>query len=366
MRGRGYGKGGRAPGYLRLGAEASPGTRTQGFPQSPHIGAASPRCPAGMGQPGSPGPGLPSLSRPVLLPPAPLPPQRPPSGWSVTVSVVRRSRAASPSPASSPPWTSVSGQTGRWRRTTWTGGRRSTTLASRGATARAPGTAAWPPPSKSFSTSRTPKPNERIPVASRKNLRDVRLVHADIGSCRQHENPPGRGGPRAAAAATRVQGTGTGTRSVTGTWQPVAALGAPTLKAGLSGARGHPPAGATSLPGHTQPRRPAAVKESNPREWQELPPLRSRSTSAPPRGAAPAALTRQPSPPQRPQPPSSTGEPAVPLPTHRPSLPSGCRKGTAHQAGALGGFTIRQSPRLCVRGSGPFPGLDGSCAGALS
>lgn len=93
------------------------------------------------------------------LPPVP--------GRVVTVSAVHRSRAASPSRASSPPRTSVSGQTGRWRRS-WAGGRRSTTPASRGATARAPGTAAWPPPSKSFSTSRTPKPNERIPVASRK------------------------------------------------------------------------------------------------------------------------------------------------------------------------------------------------------
>lgn len=117
------------------------------------------------------------------------------AGWALTTSALRRSHAASPSRASSPPRMSASGQIGRWRRS-WAGGRPSTTPASRGATAHAPGTAAWPPRSRSFSTSRTPKPSECIPVASRKAQRDVRLVHADIGAWRQHENPHSPEGPQ--------------------------------------------------------------------------------------------------------------------------------------------------------------------------
>lgn len=114
-----------------------------------------------------------------------------------------------------------------------------------------------------------------------------------------------------------MQGAGTGTRSVAGTWQPVAVLGAPALAAGLSGAW-DPPAGAASLRPRLSmfsPVAPAAVKESSPREWRELPRLRSRSTSAPAAGEPPQQLSPG-SPPHRsvPSRPPAPGTPLSPSP----------------------------------------------------
>lgn len=149
----GHRKGIQVSGSLQLGT----GVCTQGFPQSSHMRVTSPTCHAGKGQHGTSDPELGAseaepccfpMSHRTLLSPL---------GWSVMVSVPHRSRAVSPSPASSPPRMSVSGQTGRWRRTMWMGGRQSTTLASRGVMAHVPGTAAWHPPSRSFLTLRTPK-----------------------------------------------------------------------------------------------------------------------------------------------------------------------------------------------------------------
>uniref|UniRef100_A0A8C5IPG6 Metalloproteinase inhibitor 2 n=1 Tax=Junco hyemalis TaxID=40217 RepID=A0A8C5IPG6_JUNHY len=190
------------------GSQGQPWHWQPGLPQFPALHPH--RAPQGRVSLASPSRAGGWMKQSTCFPPAPCP-----SGWWVTVSVTHRSRAASPSPASSPPRMSVCGQTGRWRRTTWTGGRRSTTPASRGATAHAPGTAAWPPPSKSFSTSRTPKPNERIPVASRKTceMLDWSTLISNPGDSMKILSAAG--GPGGCPPCV-----GPGPRSGAGSWQP--------------------------------------------------------------------------------------------------------------------------------------------------
>lgn len=126
--------------------------------------------------------------------------------------------------------------------------------------------------------------------------------------------------------------------------------GHPSLVAGLSRVWGPPCHGNNPQPCLAL----AAVKESSPCEWWELPWLRSRSTSAPLREPPPQLWLQ--SPPHR-----STWRPRCP-PPHPPPL-SGCQKGTPLGRGSGGLYHVAESP---ARGSRPLTGPDDSCAGALS